>query len=248
MRELWLLLPPCGLVLAALQGAGDERLHLEAGGGRRSRRLCFQLRQHEAAADGRTQTKRLCLFFCLGCRSTWPPAALPTSPAAPGSPPLERSSQTMSVTSVAFSLSAEEDCLLLPSTPPRPWGPEERRRSSVHSKQAQPPWFAPESVDQRASTLASPLFSAPPETSADSSSDCSTTEAPSDVEAEADAIFLCEAEEPQAETRPFFPAEGAPRLLLGAWCSSRSPAAAAPSSLHQSGYQPVATKHHLLAV
>lgn len=32
MRELWLLLPPFCLVLAALQGAGDERFHLEAGG------------------------------------------------------------------------------------------------------------------------------------------------------------------------------------------------------------------------
>ena len=40
----------------------------------------------------------------------------------------------MSATSVAFSLSAEDDCLLLPSTPPRPWSPEERRGAPARAE------------------------------------------------------------------------------------------------------------------
>lgn len=165
----------------------------------------------------------------------------------------------MSVTSLAPSLSADEDCLLLPSTPPRAWSPEEQRSTTIHCKRStlaedQPPspWFAPENVDHRVSTVASHLFSALCEKTlrpADNGSDSSTTGDPSDVEVEVDGdrMFLCAMEEPRADRRPFFPAERTPRLLLGAWCSSRS-TAASPSSHHHSRYQPVTTKHHLLAV
>lgn len=151
----------------------------------------------------------------------------------------------MSTTSVAFSLSAEEDCLLLPS-----WSPEEQRSTTLRGKpstlaedQPASAWFPPENVDQRVSSHGLPAVSEETLSSSSSSSSvCSTNRAPSD--AEADSV-----EEPRAETRPFFPAErrDGPRLLLGACCSSSS-TAAPPSSHHRSRYQPATTKHRLLAV
>lgn len=159
----------------------------------------------------------------------------------------------MSVTSVAFSLSAEEDCLLLPSTPRQPWSPDEQRTTiyckNPHMEDEPPPspLFTLENGDHQVSTVASHIFSALPEKilcPTNNSSDCSPEEVPAEVETDGDSMLMCEMEEPQGETHPFFTAENTPRLLLGAWYSSRT-SPASHSSQHKSRYHSVTTKHLL---
>lgn len=146
----------------------------------------------------------------------------------------------MSVTSVAFSLSADEDCLLLPSTPRQPWSPEQRRSSSGHvgpsNTPDEPPPSPPppEDGDQQVSAGASHLSALPEKTpSPVDSSDSSPEDAPPGVEPGGVGVLMCEMEEPQGDSRPFFTADDPPNLLLGAWYSSR--------------YHP-ATPKHLLTV
>lgn len=159
----------------------------------------------------------------------------------------------MSVTSVAFSLSAEEDCLLLPSTPRQPWSPAEQR-TAIHCKNPHmeddhppSPLFTLENGDHQVSTVASHIFSALPEKilcPTNNSSECSPEDVPAEVEADGDSMLMCEMEEPQGERHSLFTAENTPRLLLGAWYSSRT-SPASHSSHHKSRYHSATTKQLL---
>ncbi|TWW66830.1 hypothetical protein D4764_20G0008620 [Takifugu flavidus] len=183
------------------------------------------------------------IFVRLIC-SPWPSVTPQTSPETSGSPPLERSSQTVSVTSVAFSLSAEEDCLLLPPTPQQPWSPDVQG-TTIHCKNPHmeddpppSPLFTLENGDHQVSTVASHIFSALPEKilcPTNNSSDCSPEEVPAEAETDGESMLMCEMEELQGETHPFFTAENTPRLLLGAWYSSRT-SPASHSSQQKSSY------------
>lgn len=186
--------------------------------------------------------------YCV-CSSPWPSEVPQASPGTSGSPLLERSSQTMSVPSVAFSLSAEEDCLLLPSSPPQPWSPDEQRTTihctHPHMEDEPPPspLFTLENGDHQVSTVASHIFSALPEKMLGPPNN-NPEDVPAEVEADGDSMLVCEVEEPQGERRPFFAAENSPRLLVGAWCRSRT-SPASHSSQHQGRYHSVTTKHLL---